>query len=74
LHGDVFRFPSHISVLSALLGVGTQLVALCVMLLVLAVVGVFYPGNRGAIQVAALICFSLTAGPEMEHDVTGIKP
>eukprot|EP00708_Paratrimastix_pyriformis_P002761 GAFH01001516.1.p1 GENE.GAFH01001516.1~~GAFH01001516.1.p1 ORF type:complete len:507 (-),score=197.42 GAFH01001516.1:59-1471(-) len=62
LHGDVFRFPSHVSVLSALLGVGTQLGTLCFMMLILAVVGVFYPGNRGSLFVGALIVYSLTAG------------
>lgn len=62
LHGDVFRFPSHTSVLSAMLGVGAQLLCLALLLLLLAVMGMFYPSNRGALYVAAVVCYSLTAG------------
>ncbi|KAL9256177.1 Transmembrane 9 superfamily member 3-like protein [Drosera capensis] len=62
IHGDVFRFPKHKSLLAAALGSGTQLFALTVLIFLLALVGVFYPYNRGALFTALVVIYALTSG------------
>ncbi|CAD5177937.1 unnamed protein product [Musa acuminata subsp. malaccensis] len=62
IHGDVFRFPKNKSLLAASLGSGTQLFALTVFIFVLALVGVFYPYNRGALFTALVVIYALTSG------------
>lgn len=61
IHGDVFRFPPHVSLLCSVLGVGSQLFALIVSFFVLGVMGVFYAGHRGHAHVAILVLYALTA-------------
>ncbi|CAL9100271.1 phagocytic receptor [Musa troglodytarum] len=62
IHGDVFRFPKNKSLLAACLGSGTQLFALTVFIFILALVGVFYPYNRGALFTALVVVYALTSG------------
>ncbi|KAI0495574.1 hypothetical protein KFK09_021875 [Dendrobium nobile] len=62
VHGDVFRFPKNKSLLAASLGSGTQLFALAIFVFVLALVGVFYPYNRGALFTALVVIYGLTSG------------
>ncbi|RRT38196.1 hypothetical protein B296_00051380 [Ensete ventricosum] len=62
IHGDVFRFPQNKSLLAACLGSGTQLFTLTVFIFILALVGVFYPYNRGALFTALVIIYALTSG------------
>lgn len=62
LHGDVFRFPSNKMLFTALLGAGTQLFAVILMLLVLVLMSVFSPNKRGAIATALIFLYALTAG------------
>ena len=62
IHGDVFRPPEGIMLFSALIGAGTQLLALIVFVLLLSLVGAFYPGNRGAVYTAATIIYCATSG------------
>uniref|UniRef100_A0A0D9XHA9 Transmembrane 9 superfamily member n=1 Tax=Leersia perrieri TaxID=77586 RepID=A0A0D9XHA9_9ORYZ len=62
IHGDVFRFPSNKSLFSAALGTGTQLFALTTFIFLLALVGVFYPYNRGALFTALVVIYALTSG------------
>lgn len=62
IHGDVFRFPQNKSLFSACLGSGTQLFALTVFIFILALVGVFYPYNRGALFTALVVIYALTSG------------
>ncbi|XAR47999.1 hypothetical protein NMG60_11030665 [Bertholletia excelsa] len=62
IHGDVFRFPKYKSLFAAALGSGTQLFALTVFIFVLALVGVFYPYNRGALFTALVVIYALTSG------------
>ncbi|MQM14838.1 hypothetical protein Taro_047773 [Colocasia esculenta] len=62
IHGDVFRFPDHKSLFSAVLGSGTQLLALAIFIFTLALVGVFYPYNRGALFTALVVIYALTSG------------
>ncbi|KAJ4958471.1 hypothetical protein NE237_025582 [Protea cynaroides] len=62
IHGDVFRFPKYKSLFSAVLGSGTQLLALAFFIFLLALVGVFYPYNRGAFFTALVVIYALTSG------------
>eukprot|EP00475_Leptophrys_vorax_P008462 TRINITY_DN15493_c0_g2_i4.p1 TRINITY_DN15493_c0_g2~~TRINITY_DN15493_c0_g2_i4.p1 ORF type:complete len:638 (+),score=143.48 TRINITY_DN15493_c0_g2_i4:130-2043(+) len=62
VHGDVFRLPENVMLLSAALGNGAQILTLVSGLLLLALVGIFYPGNPGALYTAAVILYALTAG------------
>lgn len=62
IHGDVFRFPHHKSLFAAVIGSGTQLLVLAVFIFLLALVGVFYPYNRGALFTALVVIYSVTSG------------
>ncbi|KAG0486753.1 hypothetical protein HPP92_008848 [Vanilla planifolia] len=62
IHGDVFRFPKQKSLFSAVIGSGTQLLALTMFIFLLALVGVFYPYNRGALFTALVVIYALTSG------------
>ncbi|KAG2560675.1 hypothetical protein PVAP13_8KG078000 [Panicum virgatum] len=60
VHGDVFRPPRGLVFLSALVGIGTQLAALILLVIVLAIVGMLYVG-RGAIITTFIVCYALTS-------------
>ncbi|CAL9080137.1 unnamed protein product [Musa acuminata var. zebrina] len=60
--GDVFRFPKNKSLFSAIIGSGTQLLVLTMFIFLLALVGVFYPYNRGALYTALVVIYALTSG------------
>ncbi|KAI4365802.1 hypothetical protein MLD38_021759 [Melastoma candidum] len=62
IHGDVFRFPAYKSFFTAAVGSGTQLFTLTVFIFLLALVGVFYPYNRGALFTALVVIYALTSG------------
>eukprot|EP00877_Chromochloris_zofingiensis_P003452 jgi/Chrzof1/13107/Cz07g20050.t1 len=62
LHGDVFRFPQNINLFSAMLGVGTQVLVIALSVFGLALIGMFYPYNRGAMLSACVVLYALTAG------------
>lgn len=62
IHGDVFRYPDHKMLLSALLGNGVQFLVLTMALLLMHVVGVFYPGSGNSLYTASLVLYALTAG------------
>ncbi|KAH7405226.1 hypothetical protein KP509_15G061600 [Ceratopteris richardii] len=62
IHGDVFRFPPFKSLFCAVLGSGTQLFMLSIFIFMLAIIGVFYPYNRGALYSALVIIYVLTSG------------
>jgi len=49
-------------VFCAWVGIGVQLFALVLFLLILAIMNIFYPGNRGAMYTAAIVLYALTAG------------
>lgn len=55
LHGEIFRPPKHVNILSAILGNGVQLLSAILLLLVLSVLGVFYPGYSNKTLYAALV-------------------
>ncbi|KAJ0907805.1 putative nonaspanin (TM9SF), MFS transporter superfamily [Helianthus annuus] len=62
IHGDVFRYPKYKSLFAAALGSGSQLFALALFIFILALVGVFYPYNRGALFTALVVIYALTSG------------
>ncbi|KVH92148.1 Nonaspanin (TM9SF) [Cynara cardunculus var. scolymus] len=62
IHGDVFRYPKFKSLFAAALGSGSQLFALTIFIFILALVGVFYPYNRGALFTALVVIYALTSG------------
>lgn len=62
IHGDVFRYPKFKSLFAAALGSGTQLFTLTIFIFILALVGVFYPYNRGALFTALVVIYALTSG------------
>ena len=55
IHGDVFRFPPHLSLFCACVGTGTQILTMSACIFGLALVGVFYPYNRGALLVSCVV-------------------
>ncbi|GMH35994.1 hypothetical protein BSKO_03862 [Bryopsis sp. KO-2023] len=62
VHGDVFRFPQQKMLFCAFVGTGSQLFFLAIFIFFLALVGVFYPYNRGALYSALVVLYALTAG------------
>ncbi|KAG8089374.1 hypothetical protein GUJ93_ZPchr0011g28168 [Zizania palustris] len=60
VHGDVFRPPRSLVFLSAFVGIGTQMAALILLVIVLAIVGMLYVG-RGAIITTFIVCYALTS-------------
>jgi len=62
VNGDVFRCPAHRELLCAILGNGSQLLAMCFGVLFLACLGPYTRYNRGALLVAALFIFAFTSG------------
>ncbi|KAM7484754.1 hypothetical protein LguiA_000763 [Lonicera macranthoides] len=61
IHGDVFRYPKHKSLFAAALGSGTHLLTLTVLIIILGIVGLFYPYNRGLFMTAVVIIYALTS-------------
>jgi len=62
IHGDVFRFPPYKIWFCAFIGVGAQFLAMTIFMLLLALIGLYYPGNDGTLYVSAIILYALTAG------------
>ncbi|CAM8930966.1 unnamed protein product [Rhodiola kirilowii] len=60
VHGDVFRPPRNLALLSALVGIGAQLALLVLLVILLAIVGMLYIG-RGAIVTTFIVCYALTS-------------
>ncbi|CAL5430351.1 unnamed protein product [Camellia sinensis] len=62
IHGDVFRYPKHKSLFAAAVGSGTQLFILMLSIIMLGLVGVFYPYSRGALLTALVVVYAITLG------------
>ncbi|KAH0451113.1 hypothetical protein IEQ34_018412 [Dendrobium chrysotoxum] len=60
VHGDVFRPPRNLVLLSALVGTGSQLALLILLVILLAIVGMLYVG-RGAIHTTFILCYAFTS-------------
>ena len=61
IHGDVFRFPPYKNLFAAVLGIGTQCVTCLFSILLLALLGLFYPNNPGTMYTATIILYALTS-------------
>ncbi|XP_041361751.1 transmembrane 9 superfamily member 1-like [Gigantopelta aegis] len=61
IHTDVFRFPPHKKLFCAILGVGSQFLALATGILLMALSGMFNVHQHGAINSAAIILYAFTA-------------
>ena len=55
LHGDVFRPPRHLALFAACTGTGAQVFAMAIFIFALALVGAFYPYNRGSLLTACVV-------------------
>jgi len=62
IHADVFRAPPLANLFAALIGTGSQVFAMSLCIFTLALVGMFYPYNRGTLLTACVVFYSLTAG------------
>ncbi|GLU16347.1 hypothetical protein SLE2022_327850 [Rubroshorea leprosula] len=60
VHGDVFRPPHNLALLSAVVGTGAQLAMLILLVIVFAIVGTLYIG-RGAIVTTFIVCYAFTS-------------
>ncbi|XP_076906776.1 transmembrane 9 superfamily member 1-like [Bidens hawaiensis] len=60
VHGDVFRPPRHLVILSAVVGTGAQLALLILLVILFAIVATLYIG-RGAIVTTFIVCYALTS-------------
>ncbi|XP_022966856.1 transmembrane 9 superfamily member 1-like isoform X2 [Cucurbita maxima] len=60
VHGDVFRSPRCLVILSAVVGTGAQLAVLVLLVILLAIIGMLYVG-RGAIITTFIACYALTS-------------
>ncbi|XP_022945976.1 transmembrane 9 superfamily member 1-like [Cucurbita moschata] len=60
VHGDVFRSPRCLVILSAVVGTGAQLAVLVLLVILLAIIGMLYVG-RGAIITTFIVCYALTS-------------
>jgi transmembrane 9 superfamily protein 3 len=60
VHGDVFRVPGNLVLLSALVGTGAQLSMLILLVILVAIIGMLYIG-RGAIVTTFIVCYALTS-------------
>lgn len=71
IHGDVFRLPRNENLLAALLGNGAQLLSLLFCILVLALLGAFYPDyTYRTMYTALVIVYALTTGKKLS--TTGV--
>ncbi|KAK2966679.1 hypothetical protein RJ640_002377 [Escallonia rubra] len=60
VHGDVFRPPWNLVLLSAVVGTGAQLALLVLLVILLAIVGMLYIG-RGVIVTTFILCYAFTS-------------
>ncbi|KAI6677239.1 hypothetical protein NL676_038035 [Syzygium grande] len=62
IRSDVFRYPKHRSLFAAALGSGAQLCIIATFTLLLGLLGVFYPFNRGNSFIAFIVLYTMTSG------------
>lgn len=60
VHGDVFRPPRYLALLSAVVGTGAQLALLVLLVILFAIVGMLYVG-RGSIVTTFIVCYAFTS-------------
>ncbi|POV99757.1 hypothetical protein PSHT_13404 [Puccinia striiformis] len=59
LHGEVFRAPERLMLLSVAIGSGAQLVAMATVTLVFALFGFLSPANRGSLSTVMIVTWTL---------------
>ena len=62
VHGDVFRFPPNLNLFCAVVGTGTQILAMSLLIFSLSLLGTYYPYNGGAMLTSVVVLYALTAG------------
>ncbi|KAI7835337.1 hypothetical protein COHA_010761 [Chlorella ohadii] len=62
VHGDVFRFPPYLNVFCAVVGTGTQILVMALVIFCLSLLGTYYPYNGGAMLTSVVVLYALTAG------------
>jgi hypothetical protein len=62
VHGDVFRFPDRVMLLSACVGNGLQILFIFTGMVLLAIVGLFYSSNSGSLYAAGIVFYALSSG------------
>ncbi|KAF8821164.1 EMP/nonaspanin domain family protein [Cardiosporidium cionae] len=63
LHGDVFRKPTHYSLLSVCVGTGVQILGITLVTAILASIGIFSPAFRGSLLQSSLVFFGFMGLP-----------
>jgi len=58
VHGDVFRKPKHSKLLAVSVGSGVQIICMCVVTLILALLGILSPAHRGALLQSMMLLFT----------------
>lgn len=61
ISNDVFRFPVNKSLFCAVLGVGTQFLALAIGILLIAMLGLFNVHKHGSLNTAAVLLYAFTS-------------
>jgi len=59
LHGEIFRAPERLMLLSVAIGSGAQLVAMATVTLVFALFGFLSPANRGSLSTVMIVTWTL---------------
>ena len=62
VHGDVFRFPPHLNLFCAVVGTGTQILVMALLIFGMSLLGTYYPYNGGAMLTSVVVFYALTAG------------
>ena len=60
ISNDIFRAPRHLNLLCSIVGAGTQLLLLIILLVSLGIVG-FYYGSKGGLITAGLFLYAFTS-------------
>eukprot|EP00127_Corallochytrium_limacisporum_P000167 Clim_evm28s6 gene=Clim_evmTU28s6 len=61
IHGDVFRFPEFKRPLCAIVGAGSQFIALAIFIMVLAILDIFNVHRHGALNAAAVVLYAMSS-------------
>lgn len=60
MHGDVFRPPRNLVLLSAVVGTGAQFALLVLLVILLAIVGMLYIGYVKKLMMTVFFCWLIT--------------
>jgi transmembrane 9 superfamily protein 1 len=60
IHADVFRYPPFKSIFCAVIGNGTQVLATLMLIILMALLGLFNVHRHGAMNAAGFVVYALT--------------